>query len=81
MTREQVGDRFDEIMQMACTITGEEIPDESDGEAQEDILKKAIAKAAAHPQVNVLAEWHKKYVEPRIAQRKVDKHDDFSEAA
>lgn len=84
MTREQVGDKFNTVMEMACRILDLDLPDESDGEAQEAILKQAEAELGPNGimwlyVLSVL--WHKESVAPYIAQRKVDMHDKFSESS
>lgn len=80
LTREQIGDKFDEVMEMACKLVG--IPYlPSDIEEQERILERAIAKAESIEEVKVISRWHERYVEPRVAQRKVDLHDTLSDKA
>lgn len=80
LTKEQVGDRYQEILETACRIL--DIPVPIDEVAQEIALNRAIEEGEANGLVNVLSNvWHKNAAEPRIARRKINLHDTLSEQA
>lgn len=98
LTREQVGDKFQELLATASRIIGKPEPKKEDFYKEESgfmvfdeegynaacfgILEEARQIGTQNALIRELSlRWHKKYAEPRIAQRKVDLHDTLSEAA
>jgi hypothetical protein len=70
ITKEQVGDRYDELLKKACTIIGIPVPE--DEAEQEAAFQKAIEKGEANFLVRSLSyDWHETSAEPRIAKRAI----------
>lgn len=66
-----------------AAITGEEraLTREQVGDKKEQVLEQAIEILNSEYLLEALEDWHDRYVEPYIAQRKVDLHDTLSEKA
>lgn len=93
LTKEQVGDRLGEILEISSQLTGLPIPkrvdfpdtgegDEEFIKAQENLLQQALDKGEQSFFVKVLSySWHGNSAEPRIARRKIDLNPTLSENA
>ena len=66
-----------------AAITGQEraLTREQVGDKKEQVFEQAIEILNSEYFLEVMEDWHDKYVEPYVAQRKVNLHDTLSEKA